>query len=98
MCICCLKRGKYKEAFDTIRHLNTEFTFQTSDVYKPEQAVFLMAICARLLGLWKEAEKQYSSLKAGCRKFKNQIIKNLTCSLLLLPLEKSRIQFEKALE
>ena len=58
-CISSLKLGKYVEAYEAVKKL-TEMGQEewTATMYSQEQAVFLKAVCARLLGDTFEAESK----------------------------------------
>lgn len=56
--------------------------------------LFLYAICAKIIANFDLAKEKYDMLKEGMRISMNKKTANKTCSLLLLPLERSRGNYE----
>jgi hypothetical protein len=54
---------------------------------------FIYAICAKITSKFDLAKDLYEKLREGIRLSMNRKMANKTCSLLLLPLEKSRSNY-----
>ena len=54
---------------------------------------FIYAVCAKITQKFNLAYEMYRKLNEGIRKSMNKKMANTTCSLLLLPIEKSRSNF-----
>jgi hypothetical protein len=54
---------------------------------------FIYAICAKITKRFELANEVYGKLKEGIRLSMNKKMANTTCSILLLPIEKSRTNF-----
>ena len=54
---------------------------------------FIYAVCAKITQKFDLAAELYKNLKEGIRLSLNKKVANKTCSLLLIPLEKSRTNF-----
>jgi hypothetical protein len=54
---------------------------------------FIYAVCAKITQKFELAFELYEKLREGIRLSMNRKVANKTCSLLLLPLEKSRTNF-----
>lgn len=65
-------------------------------IHSEEQAFLLMATCAKLLQKWDIMNSCMQKMQLGQRSRSNFKVSNQTCTLLLLPLEKNRIEIEKA--
>jgi len=69
-----------------------------SQLYSKSQAYFLHATCARILDKWDLMNEMYANIQDGADQSANTKVSNPTCSLLLLPLEKSRIEIENTID
>jgi hypothetical protein len=58
----------------------------------------LYAVCAKILSKFDLANALYAKLKEGLRLSMNKKLVNKTCSLLLLPLEKNRGNYESRIQ
>ena len=90
--VSCIKLGRYEDAIETIVVV---YRWQewTSTSYTQEQMYFIYALCAKITQKFELAFELYEKLKEGIRLSMNRKLANKTCSLLLLPLEKSRTNF-----
>ena len=96
----CLKLGLYKEALKTITDLQDLFSDKewTSTQYTRQQMVLLNSVCLKLLEKWDEAFALYASLRGDIKTAEKHKVKDLVVSVLLLPLEKSKIRLEDSVK
>ena len=96
----CLKLGLYKEALKTITDLQDLFADKewTSTQYTRQQMVLLNSVCLKLLEKWDEAFALYASLRGDIKTEEKHKVKDLVVSVLLLPLEKSKIRLEDSVK
>lgn len=55
------------------------------------------AVCLKLVGKYDESYQKYQTLAEVCRLYTCEQLKNITCSLILLPLQRQREGIEDIL-
>ena len=84
--LACLKLGQYEIALQTVSTLRQMKEWH-SDEFTPFQAVFLHAVCLRLVRQWERAFDLYQEMSDGIQTSLKHRIKDQTIAVLLLPLE-----------
>lgn len=104
----CLKLGLYKEALHTAQKIDREdwsghheeksLLCNGSQNFTWLQVVYLHALCLRINGWYQEANENFKRLSELQYVETCNRLKNITCSLIILPLMKYREQMEDILE
>jgi len=90
--VSCIKLGRYEDAIETIIVVY-KWEEWTSTSYTQDQMFFIYALCAKITQRFELATELYKRLREGIRLSLCKKVANKTCSLLLIPLEKSRANF-----
>jgi len=77
-----LKLGLYDEALKTVEIIND----RKSESITETQIMYLHAVCLKINKKYSQAAQFYNKIAPECRRFYCEVLRDITCSIMVLPL------------